>query len=183
MAAYRADVLWLLFVILAVFTIKKVDYISPEIVSTTFLTRNGDLLKDSSNFVMNFWILRNSCLFTNQKYFRRGMFLLLLLLAGDVEIQPGPIYRDLEELLSHKGFSILHQNVRGLIGKKDLLADILFQHKNINILSLSETFLSSQKFDCEIGGYVFEQKNRKNVKGGGVAAYIKNGIHTHVGTI
>ena len=80
------------------------------------------------------------------------MFLLLLLLAGDVETQPGPLYQDLTELLSHKGFSILHQNILGLTGKKDFIADILFHHKNINILSLSETFLSTQQSDTEIGG-------------------------------
>ena len=176
MVGYRADVLWLLIVILDVFFIKKVIYVSPEVVTTTFTSRRFELLEDSSNLVMNLWIHRKCCSFTNQKYFKRGLLLLLLLLAGDVEVQPGPTYSDLGELLSHKGFSVLHQNIRGLDGKKDLLADMLFQHKNVNILSLSETFLSTHHNDCEIGGYIFEQKNRKNAKGGGVAAYIKNGV-------
>ena len=147
--AYRTDVFWLLFANLALFSIKKVDYLSPEIYTTTFTTRSFSLFEDSCNFITNFWIFRKSCLFTNQKVFKRGMFLLILLMAGDVEIQPGPMYQDLGELLSHKGFSILHQNIRGLTGKKDIISDLLFHHKNINILSLSETFLSTQQNDVE----------------------------------
>ena len=45
-------------------------------------------------------------------------------------------------------------------GKKDLVADFLFNNK-VNIFSLSETFLSHKNFtDVEIGGYSFEYQQR-----------------------
>ena len=62
-----------------------------------------------------------------------------------------------------------------MAGKKDLVADFLFDN-TVNICSLSETFLSYKNFtDVEIGGYSFKYKNRKQI-GGGVGAYIKEGI-------
>ena len=77
--------------------------------------------------------------------------------------------------LTTKGFSVLHQSIRVMEGKKDLVADVLFNNK-LNIFSLSETFLSHKNFtDVEIGGYGFNYKNRKQI-GGGVGAYIREGI-------
>ena len=59
----------------------------------------------------------------------------------------------LQDFLKTMGFSVLHQNIRGMEGKKDLVADFLFNNK-VNIFSLSETFLSHKNFtDAEIGGY------------------------------
>ena len=90
---------------------------------------------------------------------------------------PGPTqtYTGLQDFLTTKGFSVLHQNIRGMEGKMDLVADFLFNIK-INIFSLSETFLSHIYFtDVEIGGYSFEYKNRKQIDGG-VGAYIREGI-------
>ena len=81
----------------------------------------------------------------------------------------------LQDFLTTKGFSVLHQNIRGMEGKKDLVAYFLFNNK-VNIFSLSETFLSHKNFtDVEIGGYGFNYKNRKQI-GGGVGAYIREGI-------
>ena len=80
-----------------------------------------------------------------------------------------------------KGFSFLHQNIRGLIGKKDLISNLLFTHHKIDILSLSKTFLSLLENNTEIGGYTFESKNRDNGIGGGVGVYIRDGIlHTRI---
>ena len=90
---------------------------------------------------------------------------------------PGPTqtYTGLQDFLTTKGFSVLHQNIRGMEGKMDLVADFSFNIK-INIFSLSETFLSHIYFtDVEIGGYSFEYKNRKQIDGG-VGAYIREGI-------
>ena len=62
-------------------------------------------------------------LFTSRKHFvflvtrTRGKFLtcLLLLICGYIETCPGP------SLLKNYGyFTILHQNIRGLVGKKEL---------------------------------------------------------------
>ena len=81
----------------------------------------------------------------------------------------------LQDFLTTKGFSVLHQNIREMEGKKDLVADFLFSNK-VNIFSLSKTFLSHKNLtDVEIGGYSFEYKNHKRI-GGGVGAYIRQGI-------
>ena len=101
----------------------------------------------------------------------------MLLLCGDIETCSGPTqtYTGLQDFLTTKGFSVLNQNIRGMEGKKDLVADFLFNNK-VNIFSLSETFLSHKNFtDVEIGGYGFNYKNRKQI-GGGVGAYIREGI-------
>lgn len=72
---------------------------------------------------------------------------------------------------------MLHQNIRGLCGKKDLLEDILLENKKIDILSLSETFVANDElFDTEIRGFDFVHKGRTTGMGGGVGAYIKQGV-------
>ena len=45
---------------------------------------------------------------------------MLLLLFGDIETCPGPtlLYNDLNNLLKFKGFTVVHQNIRGLFSKK-----------------------------------------------------------------
>ncbi len=102
------------------------------------------------------------------------MIKLLLTLASDVEICPG---LTLENLLQCKGFAILHQNIRGLVGKKNLLVNILFNHSSIDILGLSETWMTPDCFyDLEISGYKLERRDRLSGIGGGVGAYIKDSV-------
>ena len=80
--------------------------------------------------------------------------------------------------LTTKGVSVLHQNIRVMEGKKDLVADVLFNNK-FNIFSLSETFLSHKNFtDVEIGGYGFDYKNCKQI-GGGVGRVYQRGYSVH----
>ena len=55
-------------------------------------------------------------------------------------------------------------------------SNLLFTHHKIDFLSLSETFLCSLTDNAEIGGYTFESKNRDKGNGGGVVAYIRDGI-------
>ena len=107
----------------------------------------------------------------------KSVIYLLLLLCGDIETCPGSIqtYTSLQDLLTRQGFSVFHKNIRRMEGKKDLVADFLFNNK-VNIFSLSETFLSHKNFtDVEIGGCSFEYKNCKQIDGG-VGAYIREGI-------
>ena len=73
---------------------------------------------------------------------------------------------------------VTHQN-RCLHGKKGVISDILFNNTKIDIFFLSETFISlDDVFDPAIKGFDFESKSRSNgdASGGGVGAYIKNGI-------
>ena len=112
---------------------------------------------------------------------RKSLFCLLLLLCGDIESCPGPetSYTNISNFLTRKGFTVLHQNIRGLHGKKFIISDILFNNTKIDIFFLSETFISPDDvFDPAIRGFDFESKSRSNgdASGGGVGAYIKNGI-------
>ena len=72
---------------------------------------------------------------------------------------------------------VTHQN-RCLHGKRGVISDILFNNSKIDIFFLSETLISSDDmFDPTIRGFDFELKSRSSGNaGGGVGAYIKNGI-------
>ena len=87
-----------------------------------------------------------------------------------------------------KGFHLAHLNVRSLLGKNK--ADMLkqqIQDSNVNIFTLSETWLSSSIPDAQVGihGYAAVRLDRDwggtpggvAKKGGGVMCYIKDGIN------
>ena len=107
-------------------------------------------------------------------------------MAGDISVNPGPINSpshtlpELHDLLSKKGLSILHQNIRGLLANKDNVCRVLDDFHKIQILSLSETHLSSDdEPQAQIDGYSFIRKPRKSAKGGGVGAYISSSVPYH----
>ena len=108
---------------------------------------------------------------------RKSLFCLLLALCGDIESCPETSYTNISNILTSKGFTVLHQN-RGLHGKKGIISDILFNNTKVDIFFLSETFIScDDAFDPTIRGFDFEPKSRSNgATGGGVSAYIKNGM-------
>ena len=100
--------------------------------------------------------------------------MLLLLICGDIESQPGP-YRNIPELktlCSKRGLKICHINIRGLRGKFDEIKNILSYHK-IDILTLNELFLNKEKVKFEIPGFTFIRKDRKKGTGGGVGMFIR----------
>ena len=72
---------------------------------------------------------------------------------------------------------MLHQNIRGLSGKRDLLAELLFNHRSVDILGLSKTWTKPDSIDdLNIPGYNYERKDRVSGTGGGVGAFIKDGV-------
>ena len=110
----------------------------------------------------------------------------LLLMAGDISINPGPFNSpshtlpELQDMLSTKGLSILHQNIRGLLANKGNVCRVLDDFHKIQILSLSETHLSTNdEPQAQIDGYSFISKPRKSAKGGGVGAYISSSVTYH----
>jgi exonuclease III len=107
------------------------------------------------------------------RFRRKGLLCLLLLACGDVESCPGPCRVN---SFKEKDFTIVHQNVCGLKGKKDHLEDFLFCN-NIKLFGISETLLTHKlpSSFINIWGYVFERRDR-NDHGGGVGIYIKQGI-------
>ena len=84
---------------------------------------------------------------------------LFLLKAGDIEKCPGP--------WKSRDFTIVHQNVRGLTGKLELLSLFILQH-NINLFAVSESFLNDSipSSFINIPGYTFERKDRGSAGGG-----------------
>ena len=172
-----ADVFMNAVLCFCIFYIKKESFLKPGVFSITL--NEIDVFDDNlETFIYSsLWIHKR---FNNKATLSyKGFLQLLLILSGDIELNPGPNtnYSDLINFTKHKGFVVLHQNIRGLQGGKDLIADVLFHNKKIEIFSLSETFLRNNViFDTEIRGYDFEHECRSEGKGGGVGAYIKHGV-------
>ena len=139
MAALRADVLFGFLIIYLVFYVKKPLFVVPDEVSIT--VGKEDLYNVESFICSSLWVTKRE---RNYKYSNKSVIYLLLLLCGDNK-DPGPTqtYTGLQDFLTTKGFSVFHQNIRGMERKEDLVADFLFNNK-VNIFSLSETFLSHE---------------------------------------
>ena len=94
--------------------------------------------------------------------------LLLILLSGDVEMNPGP-----KQKLQY--LTLCHSNVRGLtVSRLRALKTSLVN--TYDIITLSETFLSATNIiDLQIPGYSFIRRDRPAF-GGGLLIYIRNNI-------
>ena len=104
-------------------------------------------------------------------------------MGGDISVNPGPINSpsytlpELHELLSNKGLSIIHQNIRGLLAEKDNICRVPDDFHKIQIPSLSQTHLSNDdEPQPQIDSFSFISKPRKPVEGGGVGAYISSSV-------
>jgi exonuclease III len=94
---------------------------------------------------------------------------LLLLLSGDVELNPGPANRT--------DMCVIHANVQSLRHKVDLLQA---EFKEVDIFTLSETWLSSQVTSDSIHLTNFHppvRQDRPNDPHGGVANYVRNSLY------
>ena len=176
MAASGADVLCFLILMLCSFCVTKVFYSETDGISIS-ITGATNKLENISLLPILSASSRNGL---KVNFRRKSLFCLLLLLCGDIESCPAPetSYTN-SNFLTRKGFTVLHQNIRGLPGKKVIISDILLNNTKAEIFFLSETFISPDDvFDPTIRGFDFESKSRSNrdASGGGVGAYIKNGI-------
>ena len=86
---------------------------------------------------------------------------LLLLCCGDIHPNPGP---------DTNFFSVMHLNIRSLIGKIDL---IHAEYNTYDIICLSETWLNRDipNKDIMIPGYHIPIRRDRLTRGGGVAIY------------
>ena len=80
-----------------------------------------------------------------------------------------------------KGIKIVHQNIRGLFNNIGNLTIFLEKHKQIHIITLSETHINSNSWNdnCElynIPGFTFVQKSKVDAIGGGVGMYISTNL-------
>lgn len=101
----------------------------------------------------------------------------LILLANDVEIQPGPgvIPTTIPQV---RGFKVAHLNVRSMVNKMDDIR-MLIKEKPFEIFTISETWLNTSIADSEIEipGYTFARKDRGNgSRGGGTLVFVRDGI-------
>lgn len=156
-----------------VFVIKKPSH-GCELFKDGYAIRDNIILKEDSYVYPSLWQYNmDKRTFYRKRYF----FKLFLLLSGDIEICPGPFVPELSNLLKNKGLSMVHQNVRWLFGNKPYIECIIDNHKNIDIISLSETHIASTDlYRYEIPGYQFHSRPRNRGSGGGVGAYISSNI-------
>ena len=104
----------------------------------------------------------------------RWLYILLITLSGDVELNPGP------KRNAAQTFSICHWNLNSIcahnFAKLSLLRAYVSVHK-FNIICLSETYLDSSIDDesLEISGYyLIRSDHPSNKKRGGICIYYKN---------
>ena len=93
---------------------------------------------------------------------------LLLLLCGDVELNPGPKIESL---------SLGHINARSLnIEDKFEEISLYVLEKKIQLFGISETWLNDNSPVDQfcIPGYSLVRKDRQNMQGGGVALYVSD---------
>ena len=63
---------------------------------------------------------------------KKSLIFLLLLVCGDIESWPGPqVQENLADISKLRGKKLVHQNIRGLLSKKDIL-ETLFTTKNLS---------------------------------------------------
>ena len=155
------------------FITKRACYTSPDGISITF--HRCDLYDGIDSFVLStFHRIKLKYVTTTKK----SVCLLLLLLCGDIESQPGQTNNsEFKKLISKKGNKFCHQNIRGLYGKTDEVREILFSY-NFDIFSLSETSISEDLHNAffDIRGYSFIRSDRKSGQGGDGGLYIRDGI-------
>ena len=97
----------------------------------------------------------------------------------DEALAVGSLQGNLKDLVCTRGLKIFHLNVRSLNGKIDELSILSTLSSGIHLLTLSETWLSSDIVDSEIDivGYKLYRTDRK-IRGGGVAVYVRDDICT-----
>ena len=105
---------------------------------------------------------------------RESLIFLLHLIWGDIELCPGPYDQEnLSDISKLRGIKLVHQNIRGLLSKKDIL-ETLFTNKKL-IIILSEMHIASVNSELfQIQGYKFVHKNWIAGEGGEVAMYLSN---------
>ena len=104
-------------------------------------------------------------------------FRLILLLSGDINLNPGPTQiLKTWSVFKKRGLHFVHLNINSLPSKIEELRQIA-KDTNSAVIGLSETKLDKTIFDSEISipNYSLIRKDR-NRKGGGVACYIRSDI-------
>ena len=159
--------------------VKYPAFTQPDGISRTLLQEDA-CTGNENLFISSLFAFKNSRGLA-LRWKKRSVILTLLLLFGDVEIQPGPLSlsrEQFQQLLFSKGLKIVHQNIRRIVSNFDMLQELVVAHPKIDIITLSETHLTKATMDinCKLDGYTFIHRNRDQGEYGGVAMYVKNNI-------
>ena len=145
------------------------DCHSSEFFSIELITITNSINKAERHLDFSYFALSKLNFKQNK---RLKFYQLLILLSGDISLNPGPC-QYLFEPFRKRGFHFLHINVNSLLLKIDELRDIISRTKPA-ILGITESKLDSSVSDQEvnISGYSILRSDR-NRNGGGVACYIR----------
>ena len=116
--ASRVDVfsaLLLITIIYVSFCVYEKSFVKPDGVSVTLGKVDTGSMTENHMFssLWHFKQQRGRAEFV-WRYSKKSIFMLLLMLCGDIESCPGPLQVPLEEFMSGRGLKIFRQNVRGL---------------------------------------------------------------------
>uniref|UniRef100_A0A3B3HCE9 Reverse transcriptase domain-containing protein n=1 Tax=Oryzias latipes TaxID=8090 RepID=A0A3B3HCE9_ORYLA len=148
------------------------------VMDPNFWTDKSTVLPKLQNFLTLYELAstyNNTVLKCNVK--QRLMIILLLLLSGNVQPNPGPEVQCIQtptDLKLISGLKIIHLNVRSLAPKMDMVK-IWFTSTEADIVIISETWLTKSitNEDINVNGYNVYRTDRPK-KGGGVAIYVKS---------
>ena len=190
------DILLQILLITLLFPVRKLTFVSKSCVyrNITISDALDDTAMNQSHVYSAMWC--ESCVHPNlnlsprlglQITSRKGLLLLLLLMAGDIETCPGPtnpLFANIGNFVRNRGLKIFHQNVRGLhcFGKIEQLRLLMDEtRKEIQIFGVTETHLNGDIADEEVSipGYRLERKDRAKGSGGGVAIYMRDDLQVH----
>ena len=137
-----------------------------------------------TNEINELFLETNFKLFSVSKMKNKNNYLyfkMLLILSGDINLNPGPANRHQIkdhkfEVFTRKGLHFIHLNINSLLPKIDELRYIA-KNSNAAVIGISETKLDNTVYDSEVAidGYNIARSDR-NRKGGGVACYIRSNI-------
>ena len=146
-------------------------FFSIELIKITNSINNADRHLDVCYFALS------KLNFKHKKHLK--FYQLLILLSGDISLNPGPCQnqnKDLFEPFRKQGLHFLHINVNSLPSKIDELRDIVSCTKPA-ILGITETKLDSSVSDQEINISDYSiLRNDRDRNGGGVACYIRTDL-------
>ena len=125
MRMFSKTLFLLMFMAIGVLTIKKQSFITPDGISPTLNTVEVHSTKSNTYITSSLWSMKKSFL-TQCRY----SFLLVLLMAGDIETQPGP---SMKGFLKKRAFKILHNNINGILTKNGIYQTNVRNEKHSNI--------------------------------------------------
>ena len=105
---------------------------------------------------------------------------MLLLLSGDISLNPGPVHQDKPQCLNEwnvfkkRGLHFIHLNINNLLSKIEELRYIA-KSTNAAVIDICESKLDASVLDPETStdNYKILRCDR-NRQGGGVACYVRN---------